>query len=495
MYSKDLFLERAQLALLDAMVVFASLLAAGLLRHGADFLALGADGRLQLDPYLFPATLAAVSFVLLFRYEGLYSASMGRLAEALRVLRASTFATMATLAVSFFYRGYSYSRATIVVFFPLSIGALLVTRSLYRGYKRVVRSNPAARRRVLIMGGGPAARHLGRELLERPSYYDLVGFLGDDPLESAGALDGVPILGITGDLPRVARERGIEEVIIAMPSASRDKVMEIFGSCLRLKVRWKVVPDLYGLRLERLAFDNVGGLPLAEIRGSNVVGFNWMLKRVFDFGIAGAALVTLSPLFLLIALAIKLSSRGPVLYRQTRIGLRGNPFTFFKFRSMRADSNAAIHQEFAADWIYGRTGERARPVPRSLGAAASSSPESEEIVHKLTHDPRITAVGRVLRRTSLDELPQLWNVIRGEMSLVGPRPALPYEVERYTEWHKRRLEVLPGITGLWQVSGRNALSFEDMVRLDVQYIENWTLEGDLKVLFKTVPTVLFGKAY
>jgi lipopolysaccharide/colanic/teichoic acid biosynthesis glycosyltransferase len=208
--------------------------------------------------------------------------------------------------------------------------------------------------------------------------------------------------------------------------------------------------------------------------------------------------------FIVAATAIKLTSRGPVFFRQTRVGLRGRPFVFLKFRSMRVGSDATIHKDYSNDWIYGRTGNvPEQPAPRSLGAAAAREPAPEEIappavaagVHKIVQDPRVTFVGGLLRRTSLDELPQLWNVLRGDMSLVGPRPAIPYEVERYTEWHKRRLETLPGITGLWQVSGRNALSFEEMVRLDIQYIETWSLEQDMKILLKTLPALLFGRAY
>jgi len=160
---------------------------------------------------------------------------------------------------------------------------------------------------------------------------------------------------------------------------------------------------------------------------------------------------------------------------------------------MRVLSGADIHKRYTADWIYGRTG--GAPARRSVGAAAAEPALDGNGVHKITHDPRVTWVGSLLRRTSLDELPQLWNVFRGDMSIVGPRPPIPYEVERYTEWHKRRLEVLPGITGLWQVSGRNALSFDEMVRLDLAYVETWTLEQDVRIVLKTVPAVLFGKAY
>ncbi len=505
MYSKDLFIERAQLALLDAMVVFAAFLGAAWARHGETLFAPGPDGSIKVNAYLFPATLVALVFVLIFRYEGLYSMRFGRFAEAFRLIRGAALGTMIVLAVMFFYRDYSYSRATIVIFTPLALALLIATRSLYRGYRRFVQQNPAARRRVLIVGFGSIGQRLGRSLLEQPSYYDLRGFLDDDPVKAGAMLEDSRVLGSTAELAGVVKEQGIDEVIIAMPSAPSERVTELLGACLRLKVRWKVVPALYDLLIERVHFDEMGGLPLVGLRGSSIVGFNWALKRVFDLALSTLLLLAATPLLLLIALAIKVTSRGPVLYRQARVGLAGRPFTFLKFRSMRAGSDAGIHQSYATSWIYGRTGGSrpgpvsgvavATPVPRSVGAAASDAFEAAPGVHKMTHDPRVTLVGRLLRKTSLDELPQLWNVARGEMSLVGPRPAIPYEVERYSEWHKRRLGVLPGITGLWQVSGRNALSFDRMVRLDIEYIETWSMEQDLKILLKTAPALLFGKAY
>jgi exopolysaccharide biosynthesis polyprenyl glycosylphosphotransferase len=495
-YSTDILIERAQLAALDAAVVFSSLLAATWLRHGTGFFTPGMTGLTPVSAYLFPAMVMAAVTVATFRYLGLYTVTYGRLIEGFKVLRGASLATLVTLALTFFYRGYSYSRATFLIFLPICIVAVLAMRHVYRHYRRAVMNHPAARRRVLIVGLGRVGRHLGAELLRKPSYYDLVGFVDDDPAKRADELQGKRVLGPTAELPALVRAHHVDEVLIAIPSARRERVLDLLGMCLRLRVRWKVVPDLYDVMLDRMSIDQVGGLPLLGLRGSNIVGFNWALKRAFDLAVGSLALALVSPILLLIALAIKLTSRGPVLYRQVRVGLHGKPFTFLKFRSMRVGGSHGIHVAYTKDWIYGRTGGAA-PGPRSLGAAArleAAGPDGDG-VHKITSDPRVTLVGRVLRRTSLDELPQLWNVLRGDMSMVGPRPPIPYEVERYTEWHKRRLEVLPGITGLWQVSGRNALSFDQMVRLDIRYIETWSLEEDVRILLKTVPAVLLGRAY
>jgi lipopolysaccharide/colanic/teichoic acid biosynthesis glycosyltransferase len=210
---------------------------------------------------------------------------------------------------------------------------------------------------------------------------------------------------------------------------------------------------------------------------------------MFDVAAASTFLIILSPLILLITLLVKTTSRGPVLFHQTRVGLHGRNFTMFKFRSMRINNDPAIHQHYVADWILGATGStEPEDIERGLDTNGSKR-------YKITSDPRITRIGRVIRATSLDELPQLLNVIRGDMSLVGPRPPLPYEVERYTTWHRRRLDVLPGITGLWQVSGRNRLSFEEMIQLDVEYIEEWALTTDLKIVWKTLPALFMNKGY
>jgi len=203
------------------------------------------------------------------------------------------------------------------------------------------------------------------------------------------------------------------------------------------------------------------------------------VKRAFDLLIATTMLVVISPVMLVIALLINRSSSGPVLYVQERLGRDGRPFKFYKFRSMAHNSDDAIHRQFAAMFINGD----------KSGCAESN--EGDE-VFKLKKDPRITSIGALLRRTSLDELPQLFNIIRGDMSLVGPRPPIAYEIENYQPWHMERLKAVPGLTGLWQVSGRSSVSFEEMVRLDIRYINEWSPAADLKILLKTVPVVLKG---
>lgn len=211
---------------------------------------------------------------------------------------------------------------------------------------------------------------------------------------------------------------------------------------------------------------------------SRLAGWQGRVKRLLDIVLAGFGLLLTSPFFLIVAILIKRSSPGPVFFVQERIGKDGRPFPFYKFRTMQHRSDDAIHRQFAAMFINGD----------ARGCRASKNGK----VYKLTDDPRVTRIGCWLRKTSLDELPQLWNILVGHMSLVGPRPPIAYELELYQPWHRERLKVTPGLTGLWQVSGRSNVPFDEMVRLDVHYINNWSLGFDLRILFKTIPVMIQG---
>jgi exopolysaccharide biosynthesis polyprenyl glycosylphosphotransferase len=223
--------------------------------------------------------------------------------------------------------------------------------------------------------------------------------------------------------------------------------------------------------------DGFGGIPVIDLGQPSIHGWHRYTKRAFDVALTGIILLLAWPLLLVIAALIKLDSRGPVLYRQVRIGENGRRFSMIKYRSMAADADPKVHEAYVT-----------RLIQQNV-----SVDEPSQATLKMAVDPRITRVGRFLRRTSLDELPQLFNVIRGEMSLVGPRPPLPYEVAVYQDWHKRRLEAIPGITGLWQVEGRNQVSFDEMVRLDLAYIERQSLWLDLKILLKTPLSAFIGR--
>jgi exopolysaccharide biosynthesis polyprenyl glycosylphosphotransferase len=236
--------------------------------------------------------------------------------------------------------------------------------------------------------------------------------------------------------------------------------------CERAGANFKLVPDLYELSLSRIDVDALEGIPLIGLKRNLTSSWQYRIKRLIDVIGSGAMILITSPVLLLIALAIKLDSPGPILHRQTRVGYRGEAFCCFKFRSMHVNADQILQQ------LRQRTDG------------------DERGKFKLRNDPRRTRVGRFIRRTSLDELPNLFNVFRGEMSLVGPRPPMPHEVERYEDWERARLEMPPGITGLWQVRGRSDIDFNEMVLMDLYYIENWSLRLDFQILLQTIPAVL-----
>jgi exopolysaccharide biosynthesis polyprenyl glycosylphosphotransferase len=266
----------------------------------------------------------------------------------------------------------------------------------------------------------------------------------------------------------------IDEIVIASFDVSADQMEALIAEPAMAGVRVRAVPEIFGLPPSKVEIGSFAGFPVLTLFENPVRGIRWKLKRAVDLAVASTALVLLSPLLGAIALAISLTTRGPILFRQERVGMDGKRFTMLKFRSMVADAPEAYHRELMSSLLSAETA--VTPHPSGFFKAAD--------------DPRVTPLGRLLRRFSLDELPQLLNVLRGEMSLVGPRPALAYEVALYKEWQRRRLHVLPGITGLWQVSGRSRLSPTDMLRLDVHYAETWSLPSDIKIILQTIPAIL-----
>lgn len=320
-------------------------------------------------------------------------------------------------------------------------------------------------RRALLVGSGKHIEEVAHALADRArTRVDIVGYISLTPrpqngLRSLGTLEGLP--------DTLARER-VQEVIIADADFPQDEAVELVDLCHQRGVTVHVAPSTMEILLDRAEFVPGQTVPLFTLRPPVFEGIDYALKRTFDLVVATAGLVALWPVLLAIALAVKLSSRGPAIYRSVRPGIGGRPFDCLKFRTMR---------------------EHADQLQDDL----ESLNEKSGALFKIRRDPRLTHVGRFLRRFSLDELPQLVNVIRGEMSLVGPRPLPLRDFERLEEWHKKRYLVLPGMTGLWQVSGRAELDFDDLVRLDFLYLERWSMLLDLSILLKTVPAVLRGR--
>ncbi len=419
-----------------------------------------------------PASLAlTVLLFFAFHLERLYTPKRGEtfLDEFHKILNGTTNGIILLIAVTFVYRPLSYSR---LMFFEAAFLIILLL-SLVRVVKHVwlarLRRKGIGVDKVVIVGAGEIGRALMRAIAARPELgYQVVGFVDDDPAKGEQDLGRFKALGPLENLPKILDEHAVSEVMITLPWQYHRRILRLVAECDRAQVKARVVPDLFQISLNRVDLQQINGIPLIGFREISIKGWNLAMKRAIDIAVSATALVVLAPLMGLIALAIKLDSRGPIFFRQTRIGKHGEPFTMYKFRSMVEGAEEML--------------------PDLLEHNEATGP-----LFKIKNDPRRTRVGNIIRRTSLDELPQLYNVLRGEMSLVGPRPALPREVEAYQEWHKKRLEVVPGITGLWQVSGRSELTFEDMILLDIYYAENWSLWLDLSILLRTIPKVLLGE--
>jgi exopolysaccharide biosynthesis polyprenyl glycosylphosphotransferase len=425
-------------------------------------------------PYRMYVPVAAVlTAVLLLAYRGAGLYNRRRTRSWWDEMRAITSGTasgiMILVFVVFFARPLVYSR---LIFFYAGVLIVIVL-----GFSRVIKAVVLSRQRrrggaverVLIVGAGEAGRMIMRNLVAHPEYgYQVVGFVDDNPDKGRTDIGRLQALGSVDNLPRVLEEQLIDEVIIALPWQAHRKIIRLIGECQRVDVRARIIPDLFQLSMTQVDVDDINGIPLIGLREVRLRGFNLAVKRVVDVLLAIVTLLLVSPLLLLVAVAIRLDSPGPVLFQQQRVGRGGRTFELLKFRSMVEGADA---EREALTQVVGVDGRR----------------------FKLKDDPRVTRVGRILRRSSLDELPQFLNVLRGDMSVVGPRPGLSEEVARYHEWHKQRLGVVPGLTGLWQVSGRSEIPFDEMVLLDVYYIENWSLGLDLRILVQTIPSVLLGR--
>lgn len=453
----------------DLSSIALSFLVGYLLRHkilSAFFLSAPTRWELYLDVIPF----VTLVWILILASEGLYIESfLDPLDELFYIGRASFITALLFLSFSFLYRLLEYSRAVMLFSFLVSLPILFYVRYLVR---YLLWRMGLLGKRTLIVGAGEVGRLILSKIKRYPLWgYDPVGFIDDEV--RGRVIEGLPVLGGIDDVESLVENNGVEMIIIALPHLPRDKLISIALKCERLGIPVRIVPDIYGLSSASARIEEVEGIFLIEVKRNLIKGWNALVKRAFDLLIAIPALVILSPLFLIIPIIIKLDSPGPALYVAPRLGKGGTTFPCYKFRSMYLNADDILE--------------------RYLEENPEAREEWERFAKLRGHDPRLTRVGRFLRKWSLDELPQLWNVLRGEMSIVGPRPYLPRERDKIGEYFDVILEVKPGITGLWQISGRNLTSFEERLRLDAYYIQNWSLWLDMKIIIRTFLVVLFGK--
>jgi exopolysaccharide biosynthesis polyprenyl glycosylphosphotransferase len=434
--------------------------------------------REPFSTYYGMSALFVGATLLAFIMRGLYRLPrwFGFLDEATLVAGGVTTSMATVILLAFLFR-FSPSRLVFLYAWICAVLFLLARRLLSRTAKHWLWSKGIGVDRVLVVGAGETGRRLMQAMMSKPLLgYQVVGFVDDGISADALAVatehrvTRAERLGTTDEIGDVVQSRQIDEVIIALSGDEHERVLSIIEHCRRRSVTFKVVPDLLQLSLDRIDIGEVAGVPLIGLKDASIRGLNYMIKRSIDIVIATLVLAIVAIPMGIIALLVKRDSAGPVFYRAPRIGKNGVPFTLIKFRCMVDGAD-----ELRADLV------------------AEHGDVQDPRLFKLPDDPRLTGIGRVLRRWSLDELPQFVNILKGDMSVVGPRPQLPDEVAKYEDWHRQRLLVTPGLTGLWQINGRSKLSFDEMVRLDLYYAEHWSPWLDLKIVLRTAPAVATGR--
>jgi exopolysaccharide biosynthesis polyprenyl glycosylphosphotransferase len=413
-----------------------------------------------------PIYLTVAVWPIVFAIYGLYDLRRPThaTAELQRLFSAVAISVLLVVLFDFITR-LAPARDFIPVLLVVSLALVTTGRLATRRLGHSLNAHAVTSQVTLIAGTNDEARALARTLQRRPWMgYRVCGFVEVNQ-SGLSVIDGLPVFGTVEDIAQISTERNVQSVIIA-GSAAGGSTLQSIDSALGANVSVRVSPGLANLGAARVILEPIDGMALFSLRRHRFSRRQRLLKRTLDLTVTSVAVVVAAPFMIAIALAIKLTSPGPVLFKQRRVGAQERDFTIWKFRTMVVGAHAK------------RDG---------------LSNEADGLLFKMRRDPRVTRVGRFLRKTSLDELPQLFNVLRGEMSLVGPRPALPEETARYADAQRGRLRVKPGVTGLWQVNGRHDLAFEDYVRYDLFYVENWSLTMDLYILAKTIPALLTAR--
>lgn len=422
--------------------------------------------------------IISIILALTFQYNGLYKINiiLMKPSHLTQVIKSIFYGILAILLFSFLFKYLEilYSRIvlftfSIVLLFLLYVLRVEVLRALYL---KVI--NKQFKRRVLIVGAGKAAKMLATKfILEDSIGMHIVGFVDDQKEILDEIVAGRKVLGRLHELSEIIKEHNVDEILVVMDNVTYERLLEIIDICRQFEVSVRITSELFDIITKKVATEKYDEYPIIDVTQRINGAVNLLFKRAFDITLASFGIIILSPLFLSIAFAVKITSPGPIFFYQDRIGRRGKSFKFFKFRSM-----------------YVNKGEDEERKSMMLDFIKNNGEDNGK---KIINKSRVTSIGKIIRKTSLDELPQLFNVIRGDMSLVGPRPCLPYEYQNYTNWQKRRVEVLPGCTGIWQVTGRSSVSFKDSIVLDLYYINNMSPWLDLQILFKTIPVMLFAR--
>lgn len=415
-------------------------------------------------------------WIIIFALSGLYNLSSlrGRLEEIGKVFVAVSGGTMFMILVDFFSRQPIFPAKAVPIYgYGFSFVLVLFGRQLVRIIQRYLFKFNIGVHRVLLVGSGELAQRIAADMQQpRRSGFSLVGCV-DSAARAAQRMKGVKHYRSFADAVAAFGDKGFDEIVQADSALGPEEVMELVNYASNHHLTYRFIPNQFGIYATNSSVSSLAGLPVVEIKQTPLEGWGRVVKRLFDLVGALLGLVLLAPLFGLIAVLIKLTDAGPVFYRHQRLSRVGKPVNILKFRTMKTKYSTG----------NGFSGQSDAEVFAAMGRPELAAEFAKE--HKLRDDPRVTRVGRWLRRTSLDELPQLLNVLRGELSLVGPRPIVAAELERYGEGQAIFLALKPGLTGLWQISGRSDIDYDERVKLDIYYVENWSLLLDIKILLKT----------
>lgn len=419
--------------------------------------------------------------VLIFQSNNLYKINIAltRSRQVVLIFNSFFYSVIGLAVLAFFVHSewITNSRLAVAYFGIIGFSSVTIYRILvFRPVFKYLSKKQVIQKNLLIVGSNLAAKTFAIQIqLDNLYGFKLIGFIDDSLPLGAKIFEGYAVLGESSDIPEIVEKHDIEEILVTLGEVDHEELLRVLDICKKTRAEVRVTSSLFEVIHKRVFSESYFDIPVARLATPNEVAGLLFLKRSFDVVAASLGILILAAPFIIVAFLIKFTSRGPVFYKQVRVGKGGEMFNFYKFRSMYMGSDNDSH--------------RVEAVQESIKKGSSNGNGSTKIVN----EQNVTPIGRFLRKTSLDELPQFFNVLKGEMSLVGPRPCLPYEYDAYDEWHKRRLSVLPGCTGLWQVSSRSEVGFDDMVLLDLYYIDNLSPWLDLQLILKTIPVMILGR--
>ena len=470
---------KRSLIALDGLIVSCSFLLSYLLRQNVhlfyklDLIPAAkviSEADVPLSVYLLILFFVTPFWCLMLYFNGMYRSMRTRTFFEICwiIIRSSFFSLLGLGTAVFLFKLEFMSRMFFAIFAVVCFGLILLEKSIIYSIMHYLRRRGFNYRRLLIVGTGRRAANLTKMIRAHPEWgFDLLGVIDDEPGRGATEVANIEVLGTLKDIPELSHQRAVDEVIYVVPRSRLSHIENSIRDCEILGVRATVAVDLYDLRIAKSRQKELEGIPFVSFETTVAREWPLFVKRIMDVVISGLIIIVWSPLLLAISVIIKLSSSGPVLFKQERIGLNARKFMMYKFRTMYRGSQEKLSGVDIFEEIY--------------------SPQ-----YKNKKIQCITPIGKILRKLSLDEIPQLFNVFWGHMSLVGPRPTLPQEVVQYEAWHRRRFSMRPGITCLWQVKGRRKIKFNEWMKLDLEYLDNWSLWLDIKILIRTVPAILFG---